>query len=325
MGRRKGSSKKVGVRSVPFDELLSLLNENDPLRRPPTPEELKLQREREELERKREARLEYFLSYVRPRVQETNRLLFADELPEETLAALRKLEPLGHHRDCPAPDPPASLVPSPHRKCWAWLLQPLAFWPSDLIRIHGPILLYHPLIAETIRRLSKRATDPRLRENPDPVERMGRQSVTDEVQKYPEEEREQRRAQLSRKDEILRRGWSAISGLEEPFQQFVLMDETEDREIADEAREELRKVFQLLTNRVIAAKPKRHRGLRTLLEFQRRRERGVPEKKAVAAMAREGWGASQAAIRADIQRARKQIGKRTYPEHHRGRFRHRDS
>lgn len=313
MAKRKANTKKVGARSVPFDEhFLSLLNEDDPLQRPPTPEELERQRQREELEEKRRGRLEHWASYVRPRIEETNRLLYADDLPEETLAALRKLKPLGHHRDCPTPDIPASFVPSPHRKCWAFLLQPLAFWPSDLIRIHGPMLLYHPLLAETIRRLSKWATDPRLRENPDPVERMGKQSVTDEVQKYPEKEWEQRRAQLSKQDEILRRGWSAILRLEEPFQQLVLRDETEDRERSDAARKELEKIFRALSDRRGYRGARSHRARRTFLEYQRRLGAGTPAKKVVAEIARKQHR-TDAAVLGDIERTRAALGKRTIP------------
>jgi hypothetical protein len=301
---------------VPFEDLF---DQDHPLRHPLTAEELARQRERETLEERRTARLEHFLSYARPRVQESNRLLYADELPEETIAALKKLKPLDHHRDCPAPDLPASIVRSPHRKCWAYLLEPLAFWPSDLIRIHGPILLYHPLIAEAIRRLSRWASDPRLRENPEPVLMQGSRTIPipEEMRRLPEERRIEHLLSSHGKEELLSRGWSAISNMDEPFQQFVLQDETEDRERSGEARQELRKLIAVLTNR--SAKARSHRDLRILLRFDRLRRDGNSEAEAVSEIAQTEW--SETAVRGSIQRARKALGKRTIRPHHRGRYR----
>lgn len=256
-------------------------------------------------------------------IEKANRLLYEHEPSPQEIATLQKLQPLGHHKSCPLPS--EGFVNTAHRRCWIFLLQPLRYWPSDLIRVYGPFLLHHPLIIRAIQQLSQMARDPRLLQNSDPVLMYGSRTIPipDGLKTLPEEGRIAHLASSRGKQDLLLRGWSLISSMDASWQEVALEDETSDPVRSKEAKDELRDIFRALANPAGRVTAKRHQHLRILLEFDRRRAKGTPEKEAVADMTREGWGSSVAAIRSAIEKARKQIGKKTYPPHRRGRFRER--
>ena len=202
---------------------------------------------------------------------------------------LKNLPPLGHHVDCPNP-----LEKYPfrdqHPRCWAWLLGSLGYWPSDLIRAYGPDLISHPLVLEAIRRLSWIVRNPR------------------HTTYYPEP-----------LEFIREHGFSAMESLPKRTQEAYLRDEEVDSEQSIEARKELKRIFGVLADG--PPRPRRHRPLRVLLEHDRRRTERHSEAKVVESMVRDGHGSSVAAIRSDIAKARKNIGRRKYRRHHRGPFR----
>lgn len=305
MDERKNDSStteqpKTG-RRVPVEEFNAELPDH-PFGRPLTDEEMQIKARREEMERRRADGLEHWKKYAEPLLEEANRLLCDHVAQEDEIAKLRALEPLPHHGDEPLPKDGEEDAHRCSRKCWAWLLQPLRYWPSDLLRIYGPVILFHPLIIDAVRRLSKFASDPLLIHNPDPVKITAENVLREKLESVPSSRREARRNKLLSKAEreakrkglrstrpLLELGLSAIRSLEPPFRALALRDETEDRQRCREARTELRRISAALAGQA-PVRPRSHRPIRVLADFEERREKGVPEKKAVADMAR-GVGA----------------------------------
>lgn len=330
MTRRKRTGQDLKGRSVPPEEFLAeQLGADHPLVRPLTKEEAERKARRQEMDRRRAESLEYWKKYAEPQMEEANRLLYGHDAPEEEIAKLRALKRLPHYGDEPLPKDGEGNPHRCNRKCWAWLLEPLAFWPSDLIRVYGSVLLFHPLIAEAIRRLSRIARDPLLVHNPDPLKITAENVLREKLESVPASEREARRSKLLSKVEreaerkglrssrpLLEVGLSAIRTLDPPFRAAALRDETRDAQRCSEARAELHNIFAALSRKA-AVKPKSHRPIRVLLDFEARYGSGTPEKKAVADMARES-DRTEPAIRSDIEAARTRLGRRKQPYRGRG-------
>jgi hypothetical protein len=336
----KGASKR---RLVPVEEFLAeQLGADDPLVRPLTEKEIQRKARREEMDRQRALGLEYWKKYAEPQIEEANRLLYDHKASEDEIAKLHALKPLPHFGDEPLPKDDEEDTHRCNRKCWAWLLQPLRYWPSDLLRVYGPVILFHPLIIEAIGRLSKFARDPLLIHNPDPVKITAENILREKLESVPASQREARRSELlseadreaerrglRSRQPLLELGLSAIRSLDPSLRYgAALRDETADRERSREARSELQRIFRVLCARR-SGRPRSHRALRMLIEFEELLAAGVSEKKAVAelkrASAREdvrgGKARSEAAIRSAIREARKKLGRRKIKLHHRGSYR----
>ena len=214
--------------------MLEQFGPDHPLTRPLTADEEERKRRREQLEQQRSDFLRSWSQLLEPDVEEANRFLYYHDGEPDELRKLRNLKPLGHHDTCPQPnsDP---IVNTQHRRCWGFLLQPLRYWPSDLIKVYGDTMLCHPLILWAVRQLARYARSPRLRVNPDPVERIGRQVLIERAERaglplpdtFPPPER------------LKVEGWSAISKMEEHWAELALRDEIADPVRATEAKREL--------------------------------------------------------------------------------------
>jgi hypothetical protein len=341
--RKKGTPQDLKSRNIPPKEFLAeQLGADHPLVRPLTDEEVLIKARRDDMNRRRAEGLEYWKKYGERHLEEANRLLFDHEASEEEIAKLRTLKPIPHYGDEPLPGDGEEDTHRCNRKCWARVLEPLRFWPSDLIRVYGWVVLFHPLIIEVIRRLSRIASDPLVIHNPDPVRITAENLLREKLEQVPESKRETRREKvllavkkkaeqegLRSSNPLLEFGFSAIRSLSPPMRYGVaLRDETEDRDRSTQARVELQRIFRVLTT-PRTGRRRSYRSLRILVEFENLRARGVPEKKAVAelikASAREGIhggaGLTEAAIHSAIRDARKRLGRRRIRTHHRGRYR----
>jgi len=220
-------------------------------------------------------------SWSAARIEELTRLLHGDGVTPEQ--AVRLLS--AHSRIAKGVSGEAIDV------CLA-AIWPLVVWPSDLLEAFGTDVLFHPYVERAIQGLSALARDPRTV-----------RSSLDEGE------------HLKKLVEGMRR-----TSIDRAFR--ALQDEREPEGLAQVAKTELARVFAYLTRRSAPTKPRVMRPFRTFVDFQKlttdwNGEPQLSEHEAVAWIAQKD-DRSEAAVRSDVQKARKHLGLRKLPYRRRG-------
>jgi hypothetical protein len=152
---------------------------------------------------------------------------------------------------------------------WALVLHPLRFWPSDLIRMHGTCVLFHPLVQEAINRLFFEAAKPFVFKNR-PETRAGWQ------------------------------GWDRTLKTKGEKRELALRDDVPSA-MAREAREELKRIATLFKKG--HAYPASYRDVLLLIEFEELVASGIGKAEAKRQLAKKK-GRTAAAIEMGLTRGR---------------------
>jgi hypothetical protein len=197
-------------------------------------------------------------------------------------------------------------------------IQPLNFWPADVVRILGSDMLYQPFVAGALLGLSEIAQDPRTHINrykPELIKERGLRAAHIEVvdRENPEGAALSFNSVKSKPGEV--RLLELLKNLPPVMVDKILADDFEPEGLAKFARKQVLRTFQLLTARK-APLPKSRGRIRTLRSYELKRESGLSGKKAVAQIARQE-GRSDSSVHSDIRHARAEIGIQTRPHRRR--------
>jgi hypothetical protein len=194
-------------------------------------------------------------------------------------------------------------------------IQPLNYWPADVIRILGSEMLYQPFVVGALLALGEIAQDPRTHVNrykPELIRERGLRAVHTHL--VPNDNPDEAvlqvggvRVKPGSEVNLL----NLLKNLPEAMVDKMLEDDLEPRGLAEFARNQVLRTFRALVVRT-APLPKSRGRIRTLRSYEQKRDAGVSQKKAVADIAREE-GRSEESVRSDIRHARAEIGIRTHP------------